>query len=471
MIRIFRGINTCRVEAPEEVHKALDRHFALAVPGAWFSQLFKKHRWDGYAHFYSIARASFPSGLFNRVCAYLNMEDLQYHVYDNRVRPLDAKPLSPIGTELRGYQTAAVDAIQNKQPCIVKAATNAGKTLMAAELVRRLNLPTLYLVNRKELLHQTADRLEEYLGEPVGLVGDDISTVEKITVAMPSTLVKSYKALGGVTKKVRPEYSKLLNSNVLILDECQSLPDKRILNVVRNTKAYYRVAMSGTPLLNSDVDNMTLIGQFGDIGFEITNTEMIDLGFSAKPEVLLFKIDVRNVLGSDYVTAYDKGIVNNKDRNTAIANAAEVCSRAGMSVLVLVKEIQHGLNIHKGLPGSKFVNGELPWATRSKIIDEFKSRKVLSLVSSSIMDVGIDVDAIDVLVLAGGDYSPKLLLQRLGRGLRKRTDKDKLLVIDFVDFGNVHLLTHSQRRYSTLKQEGFTYTVLEDIDDLISRVR
>jgi superfamily II DNA or RNA helicase len=72
---------------------------------------------------------------------------------------------------------------------------------------------------------------------------------------------------------------------------------------------------------------------------------------------------------------------------------------------------------------------------------------------NSILDEGVDVPNIDVLILAGGGKSSINTLQRVGRGLRKGGNIDKLYVVDTLDFQQYHLLKHSLQRLDDYKNE------------------
>jgi superfamily II DNA or RNA helicase len=83
-------------------------------------------------------------------------------------------------------------------------------------------------------------------------------------------------------------------------------------------------------------------------------------------------------------------------------------------------------------------------------------------IASPIFDEGIDVPRVDTVILACGGKSYVKLLQRIGRGMRKKDDgKNELIIIDFIDDTNKYLLKHSDRRIKTYVSEGFDAKVVD----------
>lgn len=446
-----------------EVYKGLDALLAIRVDGYQFTPSFRNHTWDGKHHFFKKLSGKFPSGLLNDVVDYLKDNNFTHSVHDDRKRPLSLNPICTKlqGIDLRPYQMEAADKIISKEQCIVKAATNSGKTEIAAEVIRRLNLPTTFIVHRKELLHQTAERLSQRLGVRVGRIGDGVEDVRPINVVMPQTAIKSVKGATGSKLQLTPTLQFLANADVLILDECHNYPDGRISYLINQSTAFYRFAMSGTPLMNKDVDNYALRGAFGDVAFEITNSELIQMGVSSVPICYFYKVNHPGIERAPYTRAYTEGIANSFYRNGMILSLAEVLVSEGKNVLVIVREKLHGQRLIERLVHTKsqYIHGSLSSDTRQAAIKKFKAGQLKCLVSTVILDEGVDISNIDVLILAAGGKAPKRVLQRIGRGLRKK-ESNQLTVIDFLDIGNLYLLEHSQSRVNTMREEGFQVYLL-----------
>ncbi|MDQ7983076.1 MAG: DEAD/DEAH box helicase family protein [Spiroplasma sp.] len=69
---------------------------------------------------------------------------------------------------------------------------------------------------------------------------------------------------------------------------------------------------------------------------------------------------------------------------------------------------------------------------RTKILTDFKKRKINYLCVVNIFNEGIDVPEIDTIILLRPTNSKTIFLQQLGRGLRKTINKNKLVVYDLI---------------------------------------
>lgn len=89
------------------------------------------------------------------------------------------------------------------------------------------------------------------------------------------------------------------------------------------------------------------------------------------------------------------------------------------------------------------------------------------LIGTTILDVGVDVPAVGMIVLAGGGKAEVALRQRIGRGLRaKKSGPNVALIVDFDDPHNNYIKSHAAQRLSIIKEtEGFgENVVLGDFD-------
>lgn len=75
-----------------------------------------------------------------------------------------------------------------------------------------------------------------------------------------------------------------------------------------------------------------------------------------------------------------------------------------------------------GLP-TEIISDDTPIAVRGQIMRKFRARQVLMLISVDCLGEGVDVPAIEVVILARRTASWQLLCQQVGRGLRPMIDE------------------------------------------------
>ena len=84
-----------------------------------------------------------------------------------------------------------------------------------------------------------------------------------------------------------------------------------------------------------------------------------------------------------------------------------------------------------------------------------KEGKLKVLISTNIVDEGLDISRIECLILLAGKKSRRQLLQRIGRSLRRKEGENVVKIYDFMDYGSLHLEKHSRQRIAIYKQEKF----------------
>ena len=428
---------------------------------------FKMGQWDGRIKLFNRRTKSFPAGLSSHVKEALEQAGIKVSIQESRAMPPLPQPQSGRwleGLELEGvsfappydYQPEVATKMLEAKRGIVSVATNGGKSEIACLVTAALRQPTLFIVPGKDLLHQTRERFIKRLRaseHDIGLIGDGKwKPGAWVTIGTAQTLSRS---LGGVKGK-----DFLDRQQLVFIDECHHAGSDQWYQVLRACNAYFRYGLSGTPLKRTDGADMRLIGVTGPVLVEIRNKDLIARGISCEVEVRFLRVDRPDLPdGTPYHDAYKMGIVENPYRNRLLCKAIEEQVDKRKSVLVLVREINHGSGMSNSLwkygkfVPNQFICGKESSDTRIKALKDFQKRDLPVLIATSIFDEGVDVPNIDVLVLAGSGKSSIKTLQRIGRGLRTGGGSSKLLVIDTADFQNKHLLKHSLQRMEDYKNE------------------
>jgi len=445
---------------PLKVVKKATSHY---IEGFMFAPAFKQRRWDGRRHFFIDKSSSFPIGLLDMVLEALKKANPKGRVVvqDERVRP----PHGEHGFDLIGiefgkgkydYQMGGAEALVKHGRGILKIATNGGKTEVAAAVTKHLALPTLFLVERIQLVTQTRKRFAERLGidiTDIGMIGDSKCTVGKwITVATPTSLKN---------RLAEPDVQEgLARWQLVWSDECHHTSSDTHYEILTKVQAYFRFAMSGTPLDRDDGSDMRLIAMTGPIRYEVSNRLLVERGISVEPKLEMIRIKEPKLADQlTWATVNKLGVTENEQLNNTVANRAVAHANDGKQVVVMVEKIKHGKAIQKLIKEHRcnfkmaYITGSDDLDKREAVLEDFVAGRIKCIIATTILDEGIDIPNIEVLILAAGGKSKIRLLQRVGRGLRTGENKDHLHVIDFAIFSHRWLLKHSMQRLKAYKVE------------------
>jgi superfamily II DNA or RNA helicase len=337
-------------------------------------------------------------------------------------------------------------------------------TEMGAAILKTLPFKALWLTHRGDLLMQTRERLENRLGEPVGVIQGENVDLQPITIGMVQSLTVK---IGKECEDQEFFVDFLRSIDVLIIDECHHAGSGSTWkDIVKKCPAYYRFGLSATPLLREQIENLWLIGLTGMEVKTVTNSDLVEQGISAKPKIRIVKNDVeRHSIPGDYHGSYDQAIVNNPERNACIARLAERHAAAKEPVLILVNTIEHGLNISSVLSCNySFLTGKETLEFRAETLKKMKAGKLPVIIATPIFDEGIDAPSIRVLILAAGGKSEIRMLQRVGRGMRKKkSGLNEVVIYDFEDAGDRYLRAHAVNREEICQREGFEIERIEPL--------
>ena len=435
----------------------IDTASSYMDPGFRYSKAYKKGLWDGKKRLFNRRTGALPTGLVHLVEEAFKQADVDYVVTDERRVPTPTEAgFDLVGTSFAypyDYQLdACKKAVEAKQG-ILKMATGAGKTEVACSITQYLGLPTLFIVNSRELMYQAQKRFIKRLGltdDEVGVAGDGCwSPGTLVTVAICDTLASRIHS---------EECAELLQgSDVMFIDECHGAAASTFSVVLEACTAYYRFGLSGTPLDRTDGANLRLIAMTGPVVVDIPTKLIVERGVVARANIIFDKI-TEPVLpkGIPYSSAYKQGVTDNPVLMQKVVAWTEAFFKQGLSVLILCEEIAHGKAIDDKLwtePTEfiphQFIHGSDTAEVRQGALDAFAARTLPVLIGSSILDEGIDVQSIDAMILAGSRKSKIRTLQRIGRGLRG----EKLIAVEFANFTNKHLMKHSLQRLKDYKAE------------------
>lgn len=268
---------------------------------------------------------------------------------------------------------------------------------------------------------------------------------------------------------------------LVILDEAHTGGTDNMLRMLSLFKnAYYRIAMSGTPLNRSDGANIKIISNFGEIIARVTNEDMMNKGVIPPTKIIMLRVETPIRMSGNWrwEDLYQKGIAFHSGRNGMIVQIIKQSLLANKSILAIFTSIEQGNllsallsceknhylvdanpeyqqiidNILEGnpIPHEK-VDGGSNLEERSLAVAHIENRINHVLLASEIFGTGMDLPSIDCLINISGSKSVIPVKQRLGRGLRGTMDT---YVFDFADGQHKNLAKQSLERLTIYKKES-----------------
>ncbi|MCU0677624.1 MAG: DEAD/DEAH box helicase family protein [Myxococcota bacterium] len=335
--------------------------------------------------------------------------------------------------EPRPYQTEAIDAWwKARGRGVVVLPTGAGKSYVAMMAIDKARRSTLIVAPTLDLVRQWYDNLRATFGVPVGIVGGGEHRVEALTVTTYDSAYLHMEHLGA-------------RFGLVVFDEAHHLPSETYALAARLSIApeivgpiVYRkeiVAMSGDYLADYDTERVEVelspderqryeqaratyrgfvvsqgirLGSPAGFAEFIQRTARSEEGRRAmaayrEQRQLAFcapaKLEVLEALLTQHAT--DRSIVFTQDN----ATCHEISKR------FLIPSITHQTKI-----------GE-----RSQVLEGLASGRYRAVVTSKVLNEGVDVPDANVAIVVSGSGSVREHVQRLGRVLRKKGDKRAIL--------------------------------------------
>ena len=424
---------------------------------------------------------TFPDGMLERCKKVLQNRNYIVKILDKRpqLKVVNTAVVKRMGTfpiYLRPYQIDAVALGVYNPHMIFHVCTGGGKTAIFQAIAHVNDLKTLIIVNRDDLLLQHLSVLSKTMEHDIGVIkGNQVEFDKRICIATVQTVMSQLK-------RNRYKMNNFLKSiGYVVSDEChhaQSRTWGRVIKLCGN--AIYKHGFSGSPW-DFASSNMELEAVCGPIKCKVTTSDLIKLGYLAKPTITFhrYRGNEDQVGGDSLPIMYENAIVKNRKRNRAILSVVDHEYRVKEAkMLLVVHRIKHGYILADGLRKMGihdreigYLHGQKGRIVRQEGRREFERGDIRIMIVSQIWNEGIDIPSCDVLVKAdsygGGEVydseGVRNLIQQIGRVLRKpkkRGAQDvntkkihRVRIHDFADKQNKYVEKWTRNRYRTCKME------------------
>ncbi|MBR6517868.1 MAG: DEAD/DEAH box helicase [Bacilli bacterium] len=395
-----------------------------------------------------------PRGCFEQVIEVLNNLKIKYIINDRRING------EKINTDFNGIlkeeQEVGLNHLLKKDNGIFVAPTGFGKTVVAANLISKLKVNTLILVNNKNLCEQWDERLNSFLNlnyetnkkYKVGIIhGSTKKITNKIDIALIQSLASN--------EELR---NTLNNYGLIIFDEAHHLAAVSYENVLRSFSAKYIYGFTATPKRSDGYEKINYMV----IGPCIFNYEVDDKSSYKKilsPHFTKFKLQQQDKNLS--LTDIEEKLINNDERNCQIINDIKNSINTNKKILVLTNRVEHAKMLFNEI--KKFINnvfliyGNISKKDKEEFIDNFnkiKDEQFVIISTGKYIGEGFDEKRLDTLFLTMPFKWRGTLQQYVGRLHRDNETKFQVEVHDYIDL-NVPMLfkmySERQKGYKELK--------------------
>ncbi|MBA3461397.1 MAG: DEAD/DEAH box helicase [Deltaproteobacteria bacterium] len=347
--------------------------------------------------------------------------------------------------ELRWYQHEAIARWSERgRRGVIALPTGSGKTLVALGAIAELGVHALIVVPTRVLLDQWIERLSAVWPHPIGRLGDGDHQIEAITVATYASAVLWVPRIGD-------------RFGIVIVDEAHHVGAWCPHEIFEMLVAPARLGLTATP----PDDPTALVRHVGPVVYslsvdELKGKELADYQLTTIPIQLTRSERVRyrdarirfsaaygpfqralpgsswnefvraarrTAAGRDGLAGWREArglIAYPEGKRTALR--VLLSRHAGQRTLVFTADNATAYAIARELLVMPITH-EISRPERAAALAKFRSGELTVLVSSQVLDEGLDVPDAEVAIVVGGTASKRRHVQRVGRILRPRPGK------------------------------------------------
>ncbi len=410
-------------------------------------------------------------------CHAYRYRDLVRYLYSNKIEYSDFAPkyeklqLS-LHTDLkpREYQTEALRQWSRPKRGIAILPTGTGKSFLAAMAIRAVGRSTLVLAPTIDLILQWQENLSKWFGTPVGLLGGGSAEILDITVS-------TYESARIHAENIGNRFC------LKIFDECHHLPAPSYAEMARAYIAPYRLGLTATP--NTEDEQQSLLDELVGKTIYLKEIRQLSGDFLAPYKVETVEVELTPEERREYerhrqiyldyrsrvpvpfsgarswerfvMACYRTAEGREALRSFAIQKQISIAARRKLEALsrILVRHNKERVLIFTNdnktayLIASLFLLPLITHETKAKerktILKNFRAGSWPFLVSSKVLNEGVDVPEANVAVIVSGAGAVREHVQRLGRILRKHENKTAILY-ELLTIDTCEVYTSKRRR-------------------------
>lgn len=388
---------------------------------------------------------------YRDVLTYLEESGVPYRDEVPDFPPVEAMKCS---VELRSYQRKGLDRWRRAGlRGFVVLPTAAGKTYIALKAISLLRAQTLIVVPTLDLVDQWRKRVADYLNVEAGAVGGGENVVKMVTVSTYDSAYLKAEVLGN-------------RFMFLVFDEVHHLASPSYMQIAEMYVAPYRLGLTATyeradgrhallPRLVGDLVHTMEVEELAGKHLSSYDHEKIYVELTPEEqrvydrEMSVFRryLRVKGIVlksvedfhrfimrtGRDRnarkaLLARNRALkiaLNSESKLDTLAKLLEAYRSKKILIFTLHNDLVYRISRRFLVPA---VTYQTPREERRKTLENFRSGEYKAVVTSQVLDEGVDVPDASVGFVLSGTGSTREYIQRLGRLLRKVEGKRAKLV-------------------------------------------
>ena len=442
-----------------DLRRQLTNRFKFEIPGARYLPAVRLGRWDGKVSYFSLAGSTYINLLPDIIpileennydieivdqrsyCTSFSFNRIEENSFQQHHWP-EGHPMVGDPVKLRDYQCEIINKFLDNPQCIQEVATGAGKTIMTAALSSSVQSygRSIVIVPNKSLVTQT-ERDYRNLGLDVGVYfGDRKEHGHRHTICTwqsLNVLLKNTK-----TGDVDISMGEFIEDVVcVIVDEVHMAKADALKTLLTGVLSHVpiRWGLTGT-VPKEDYNRLALVCTLGPVIGQLSASELQNQGVLAECHVNIVQLADHKEF-ANYQSEL-KYLLENAERLDYISGLIERIRGTG-NTLILIDRVAAGRELVSRIRDAVFVSGATKGTERQEEYDEVATASDKVIVATyGVAAVGINIPRIFNLVLIEPGKSFVRVIQSIGRGIRKASDKDFVQIWDITSsckFAKRHL--------------------------------
>lgn len=359
---------------------------------------------------------------------------------------------------LRDYQIISVEKgleiLQAKsKKSILVAPTGAGKSIIIAEIAKRLDSPIIILQPSKELLKQNYTKFVNVGGKATIFCASlKVKTKNKQNFTVINSSFKrcdeaskiTFATIGSIIKETHT--FKKLGVKHIIIDEVHlgTSVDSQIRRFIKALNVKNVLGLTATPIyLKGGMYGSRLIminkaqhSMFKSICHVTQIKELVDKKFWTPFKYKIAETNTSylklNSSGAEYTESSQNFYYESNKLHEKIVEEIKLLRSQGRKrILVFLPSIQQANLLYSMVPNSAVVHSKLSVSERDLMVEEFTNGDIPVAFNVNVLATGYDNPEIDAIITARPTASIAIFYQQLGRGCRLHPNKKDCVIVDF----------------------------------------